>query len=156
MQEFYSCTRLYFVRGGQYQLHMLCNLFVNSLSLTFVQSHPLKPIFHLATLFARREAKTRIRQRDWLKLADDSMNRPKLAKWKIGLRGWHYVNYIYLCKPWIYQSSSLISREEKAQVLEVWNYQRAKNKMASLQKTSPEFRNFFIYNSTLGPKEGMV
>ncbi|CAB3994315.1 vacuolar fusion CCZ1 homolog, partial [Paramuricea clavata] len=27
--------------------------------------------------------------------------------------------------------------------------------MASLNKTSPEFRNFFIYNSTLGPKEGM-
>ena len=33
----------------------------------------LKPIFHLATLFARREAKTKIRQRDWLKLAGESM-----------------------------------------------------------------------------------
>ena len=33
------------------------------------KSYRLKPIFHLATLFARREAKTRIRQRDWLKLA---------------------------------------------------------------------------------------
>ncbi|XP_046854932.1 vacuolar fusion protein CCZ1 homolog [Xenia sp. Carnegie-2017] len=27
--------------------------------------------------------------------------------------------------------------------------------MALLSKTSPEFRNFFIYNSTFGPKEGM-
>ena len=27
--------------------------------------------FHLATLFARREAKTRIWQRDWLKLAGE-------------------------------------------------------------------------------------
>ena len=26
----------------------------------------LKPVFHWANLFARREAKTRIRQRDWL------------------------------------------------------------------------------------------
>ena len=33
----------------------------------------LKPIFHLATLFARREAKTRIRQRDWLKLAGEKI-----------------------------------------------------------------------------------
>ena len=29
----------------------------------------IKPVFHLATLFARRETKTRIRHRDWLKLA---------------------------------------------------------------------------------------
>ena len=59
----------------------------------------LKPIFHLATLFARREAKTRIRLRDWLKLACEKIRREqvgiiptflpvrtnKLAKWKIGL-----------------------------------------------------------------------
>ena len=32
-----------------------------------------KPIFHLATLFARREMKTRIRQRDWLKLGVGSV-----------------------------------------------------------------------------------
>ena len=58
----------------------------------------LKPIFHLATLFARREAKTRIRQRDWLKLAGEKIRREqvgtvptylsvranKFAKWKIG------------------------------------------------------------------------
>ena len=58
----------------------------------------LKPIFHLATLFARREAKTRIRQRDWLKLAGEKNRREqvesvptflsvranKVAKWKIG------------------------------------------------------------------------
>ena len=31
----------------------------------------LKPIFHLATLFARRQAKTRIWHRDWLKLAGE-------------------------------------------------------------------------------------
>ena len=57
-----------------------------------------KPIFHLATLFARGEAKTRIRQRDWLKLAGEKIRREqvgsvptflsvranKVAKWKIG------------------------------------------------------------------------
>ena len=59
----------------------------------------LKPIFHLATLFARREAKTRVRQHDWLKLAGEKIRREqvgtvptflcvranKFAKWKIGL-----------------------------------------------------------------------
>ena len=58
----------------------------------------LKPIFHLATFFARREAKTRIRQHDWLKLAGEKIRREqvgsvptflsvrakKFAKWKIG------------------------------------------------------------------------
>ena len=58
----------------------------------------LKPIFHLATLFARREAKTRIRRRDWLKLSGEKNRRQhvsivptflsvranKFAKWKIG------------------------------------------------------------------------
>ena len=34
-----------------------------------------KPIFHLATLFTRCEAKTRIRQRDWLKLAGEKIRR---------------------------------------------------------------------------------
>ena len=60
----------------------------------------VKPIFHLTTLFARREAKTRIRQRDWLKLAGEKIRREqvgsvptflsvranRVAKWKIGLR----------------------------------------------------------------------
>ena len=59
----------------------------------------LKPIFHLATLFARRKAKTRIWQCDWLKLAGEKICREqvgsvttflsvpanKVAKWKIGL-----------------------------------------------------------------------
>ena len=56
----------------------------------------LEPIFHLATLFARREAKTRIWQRDWLKLAGEKIHREQLgrvpilrankfAKWKIAL-----------------------------------------------------------------------
>ena len=54
----------------------------------------LKPILHLATLFARCEAKTRIQQRDWLKLAGKksgncstflSVRANKFAKWKIGL-----------------------------------------------------------------------
>ena len=58
----------------------------------------LKPIFHLASLFARREAKTTIRQCDWLKLAGEKIRRKqvgtvptflsvranKVAKWKIG------------------------------------------------------------------------
>ena len=38
----------------------------------------LKPIFHLVTLFARREAKTRIRQRDWLKLVGEKIRREKV------------------------------------------------------------------------------
>ena len=52
----------------------------------------------MATLFARREAKTRIRQSDWLKLAGEKIRREqvgsiptfltvranKVAKWKIG------------------------------------------------------------------------
>ena len=59
----------------------------------------LKPIFHLATLFARHEAKTRIRHRDWLKLAGEKIRREQLgtvptflcvrankfAQWKTGL-----------------------------------------------------------------------
>ena len=58
----------------------------------------VKPIFLLATLFARRAAKTRIRQRDWSKLAGGkirceqvgtvptflSVPANKVAKWKIG------------------------------------------------------------------------
>ena len=50
----------------------------------------VKPIFHLATLFARREAQTNIRQHDWLKLAETvptflCVRANKFAKWKIGL-----------------------------------------------------------------------
>ena len=59
----------------------------------------VKPILHLVTLFARREAKTRIRQSDWLKLACEKIRREqvgsiptflsvranKVAKWKIGI-----------------------------------------------------------------------
>ena len=64
------------------------------------ESRNLKPIFHLATLFARREAKTRIRQGDWLKLAGEKIRREqvgsvltilsvrsnKFAKWKMGFK----------------------------------------------------------------------
>ena len=39
----------------------------------------LKPIFHLATLFAPREAKTSIRQRDWLKLAGEKIRREQFG-----------------------------------------------------------------------------
>ena len=60
----------------------------------------LKPVFHLATLFARREVKTRIRHRDWLELAGEKIHREqvvtvptflpvranKFAKWKTGFR----------------------------------------------------------------------
>ena len=38
-----------------------------------------KPIFQLATLFARRETKTRIRLRDWLKLAGEKIRREQVA-----------------------------------------------------------------------------
>ena len=64
------------------------------------QNTYVKPVFHLATLFARREAKTRIRHRDWLKLAGKKFHREevgtvptflfvranKIAKWKTGLK----------------------------------------------------------------------
>ena len=43
-----------------------------------VLSH-IKPVFHLATLFARREAKTRIRYRDWLKLAGKKIHREQVG-----------------------------------------------------------------------------
>ena len=68
----------------------------------------VKPIFHLATLFARREAKARIRQRDWLKLASEKIRREqvgtvptylsvranKFAIWKTGLKTKRFVRHI--------------------------------------------------------------
>ena len=39
----------------------------------------VKPVFHKANLFARREAKTRIRQRDWLKLAGEKICRKQVG-----------------------------------------------------------------------------
>ena len=67
-----------------------------SVSLQYISG--LKPIFLLATFFARREAKAGIEQRDWLKLAREKIRREqvgsvptflsvranKFAKWKIG------------------------------------------------------------------------
>ena len=64
----------------------------------YLSGYFLKLIFHLATFFARREAKTRIRQRDCLRLAGEkircqqvgsvptflSFRANKFAKWKIG------------------------------------------------------------------------
>ena len=72
-----------------------------------------KPIFHLATLFARREAKTRIRQRDWLKLAGEKIRREqvgsvptflsvranKVAKWKIGFRDIGFLKHANYVSP---------------------------------------------------------
>ena len=46
-----------------------------------------KPIFHLATLFARREAKTRIWQRDWLKLAGEKIRREQVGSVSYGSPG---------------------------------------------------------------------
>ena len=42
-------------------------------------SKHVKPVFHLATLFARREAKTRIRHRDWLTLAGEKIRREQVG-----------------------------------------------------------------------------
>ena len=39
----------------------------------------VKPIFHLATLFARREARTRVRQRDWFKLVGEKIRREQVG-----------------------------------------------------------------------------
>ena len=70
----------------------------------------LKPIFHLATLFARPEAKTRMRQRDWLKLVSEKIRREqvgtvpiffvhanKFAMWKIGFTGLTFGLTFLLC-----------------------------------------------------------
>ena len=60
----------------------------------------IKAVFHLATLFARRKVKTRIRHRDWLKLAGEkicheqvgtvptflSVRANKVVKWKTDIR----------------------------------------------------------------------
>ena len=43
-----------------------------------IQHGRFKPIFHLATSFAQHEAKTRIRQRDWLKLAGEKIRREQV------------------------------------------------------------------------------
>ena len=43
-----------------------------------VDKHSIKPIFHLAILFARREAKTRIRQRVWLTLVGKKIRREQV------------------------------------------------------------------------------
>ena len=39
----------------------------------------IKPIFHLVTFFARREARTRIRHRDWLKFAGEKILREQVG-----------------------------------------------------------------------------
>ena len=39
----------------------------------------INPVFHLATLFAGRKAKTRIRHRDWLKLAGEKIRRKQVG-----------------------------------------------------------------------------
>ena len=71
-----------------------------------------KPIFHLATLFARREAKTRIRRRNWLRLAGEKIRREqvgtvltflsvranKFAKWKSQLRQVTEQKFARLCR----------------------------------------------------------
>ena len=48
-------------------------------SLSWENGIGVKPVFHLANLFARREAKTRIRQRDWLKLAGEKIRREQIG-----------------------------------------------------------------------------
>ena len=44
-----------------------------------VRACRIKPVFHQANLFARREAKTRIRQRGWLKLAGEKIRREQVG-----------------------------------------------------------------------------
>ena len=70
----------------------VCSISPSSLS--------VKPVFHLATLFAPREAKTRIRHCDWLELAGEKIRRKqvgtvptffsvranKIVKWKTGFK----------------------------------------------------------------------
>ena len=46
----------------------------------------LKPVFHYANLFARREAKTRIRQRDWLTKQQTFLPTNHVAEFLFSLR----------------------------------------------------------------------
>ena len=50
-----------------------------NLTSLIVKNIVLKPVFYLATLFARREAKTRIRQRDWLTLVGEKIRREQVG-----------------------------------------------------------------------------
>ena len=74
--------------------------FQHLLFCTLKNEYVFKAIFYLANFFARREAKTRIQQRDWLTLVGEKTCREqvgtvptflpvhanKFAKWKTGLR----------------------------------------------------------------------
>ena len=65
-----------------YIWHMLCSHVCAALYLQFEITFAcayIKPIFHLATFFARRQAKTRIRQHDWLKLAGEKIRREQVG-----------------------------------------------------------------------------
>ena len=71
-----------FQQFGTSSANTTCQQLANSLVSTCLQAFYslcvfervfLKPIFHLATSFARREAKSRIRRRDWLKLAGEKI-----------------------------------------------------------------------------------
>ena len=86
-------------RKNRKNLYYIFKYSLTSYNNNFRLIDTFKPIFHLATLFARREAKTRIRQRDWLKLAGEkirgeqvgsvplflSVRANKVAKSKTGL-----------------------------------------------------------------------
>ena len=94
------------VRGEFFRLPILANRgagFLFSLRVARAGSSSgkrAKPIFHLATLFARRGAKAGIWHRDWLKLAGEGVRRGQVgavpaflsvrangvAKWKTGLK----------------------------------------------------------------------
>ena len=55
------------------------SIFHNISQLNFAVLLIIKLVFHLATLFAQREAKTSIRQHDWLKLVGEKIRREQVG-----------------------------------------------------------------------------
>ena len=62
-----------------------------------LHSRDKKPIFHLATLFARRAAKTKIRQRYWLKLAGENIRREQIRQVENTLKEVKISRYRSMC-----------------------------------------------------------
>ena len=89
----------------------------------------IKPVFHLTTSFARRETKTKIWHRDWLKLTGEKIRPeqvgtvPTLAKWKTDFME----NLIIYCLNCIRRDINSTSKPGLRcyQVTSKWNFVRS-------------------------------
>ena len=61
-----------------------------------IKSRNIKPVFHLATLFARREVMTRIRHHDWSKLAGEKIRREQVGTVSTFLLQLHIAKHLFL------------------------------------------------------------